>query len=68
MVSRNLLRKYDLPEGQLERELEAAFGAGEWLPPAEQDYRENKLLTGRVRGVTEEAVLVDIGYKSEGSV
>jgi small subunit ribosomal protein S1 len=68
MVSRNLLRKYDLPEGQLERELEAAFAAGEWLPPAEQDYRENKLLTGRVRGVTSEAVLVDIGYKSEGAI
>src|SRR5262249_9954106 len=70
MVSRNLLRTYDLPDGQLERELEAAFGGGDgdWLPPDSQDFQENKLLTGRVRGVTSEAVLVDIGYKSEGTI
>src|SRR5262245_50911214 len=69
MVSRNLLREYDLPEGQLDRELEAAFGGGgDWLPPDSQDFRENKLLTGRVRSVTSEAVLVDVGYKSEGTV
>jgi small subunit ribosomal protein S1 len=70
MVSRNLLRKCDFPEGQLDCELEAVFGqdGSEWLPPDAQHFQENKLLTGRVHSVTAEAVLVDIGYKSEGII
>src|SRR5688572_19889410 len=70
MVNRNLLRQYDFPEGQLERELDAVFGedAVGWLAPEAQSFQENKLLTGRVLQVTGDEVLVDVGYKSEGSI
>src|SRR5262245_21532352 len=63
MVSRNLMRAFDLPADQFADELRDAFGdsggEGEWLPTESQDFRENKLLTGRVRRVSGEMVLVD---------
>jgi small subunit ribosomal protein S1 len=72
MVSRNLMRTFDLPATQLADELRDAFGdsggEGEWLPSESQDFQENKLLTGRVRRVSGEMVLVDVGYKSEGAI
>ena len=43
MVNRNLLRQYDLPEDELQQELDAAFdrkdGRTNWLPAEEQDVR-----------------------------
>src|SRR5262249_35462197 len=55
MVNRNLLRQYDLPEQDLQNELEAAFNQEEtgtdlesWLPPEEQQFEVNKIVTGRV--------------------
>ena len=69
MVNRNLLRQYDLPEGELQQELEAAFSHGaDWLPPEEQAFQDNRLVTGRVRRVTGDEVWVDVGFKSEGAV
>jgi small subunit ribosomal protein S1 len=72
MVSRNLMRTFDLPADQLADELRDAFGdsggEGQWLPAESQDFRENELLTGRVRRVSGEMVLVDVGYKSEGAI
>jgi small subunit ribosomal protein S1 len=70
MVNRNLLRQYDLPEFELQQEIDAAFDAeGEdWLPPQEQEFHDNKVVTGRVRKVTADDVWVDVGYKSEGAI
>jgi small subunit ribosomal protein S1 len=69
MVNRNLLRQYDLPDDELQQELAAAFDNGaDWLPQQEQDFRDNRIVTGRVRKVTGEEVWVDIGYKSEGAI
>jgi len=70
MVNRHLLRQYDLPEGELQQELEAAFshGGADWLPPEEQAFQDNRLVTGRVRRVTGDEVWVDVGDKSEGAV
>src|SRR4051794_36415353 len=69
MVNRNLLRTYDLGQDELAAELDAVFGGGEvWLLPEAQNFQENKLLTGRVLQVTQDEVLVDVGYKSEGSI
>jgi len=70
MPTHLFLREIDLPDEQLERELDAAFGpnADEWLPPEEQKYTENSLLKGRVLRVTSDAVLVDVGFKSEGVI
>ena len=53
MVNRNLLRQYDLPAGGLQAELDAVFdqGGADWLPPQEQELRDNSLVTGRARKV-----------------
>src|SRR5437763_2536897 len=70
MVNRNLLRQFDLADDLLRQELDAAFGdaAGEWLPADGQDFKDFKVVTGRVRKVNGEQVVVDVGYKSEGIV
>jgi small subunit ribosomal protein S1 len=70
MVNRNLLRQFDLPEEELRQELDAAGSeeGEDWLPAEEQEFRDNRIVTGRVRKVTADAVWVDVGYKSEGAV
>src|SRR5436309_6482681 len=70
MVNRNLLRQYDLPEDQLQQELDEAFPEEgiDWLPPEEQQFQDNRVVTGRVRKVTSDMVWVDVGYKSEGAI
>src|SRR5437667_5417581 len=75
MVNRNLLRQYDLPESELQQELEAAFNREDtgsdmtsWLPPEEQQFEVNKIVTGRVINVVGDDVVVDVGYKSEGVI
>src|SRR4051812_14685063 len=71
MVNRNLLRQFDLSDDELQQELDAAFNQdqeGSWLPPEEQAFQDNKIVTGRVRKVTGEEVWVDVGYKSEGAI
>src|SRR5262249_38509423 len=73
MVNRNLLRQYDLPETELQTELEAAFNQGAggvdaWLPDEEQQFEVNKIVTGRVLNIIGDDVVVDVGYKSEGVI
>jgi small subunit ribosomal protein S1 len=75
MVNRNLLRQFDLPDTELQQELEAAFHRDDqvstvedWLPEEEQQFETNKIVTGRVINVVGEDVLVDVGYKSEGVI
>ena len=75
MVNRNLLRQFDLPENDLQRELHAAFaqenkGADieDWLPVEEQQFEVNKIVKGRVLNVIGDDVVVDVGYKSEGVI
>jgi small subunit ribosomal protein S1 len=70
MVNRNLLRQFDLPEEELRQELDAAGSeeGEDWLPAEEQEFRDNHIVTGRVRKVTADAVWVDVGYKSEGAI
>src|SRR5207302_10794876 len=38
------------------------------LPAEEQEFRDNRAITGRVRKVTGDDVWVDVGYKSEGAI
>src|SRR5437764_5999447 len=68
MVNRNLLREYELPEGQLREELDAVFDqqVEDWLPAEGQDFQENRVVTGRVLHVAGDEVWVDVGYKSQG--
>jgi small subunit ribosomal protein S1 len=75
MVNRNLLRQYDLPENDLNRELEAAFaqesrgtGIEDWLPIEEQEFEVNKIVKGKVINVIGDDVVIDVGYKSEGII
>jgi small subunit ribosomal protein S1 len=70
MVNRNLLRQCDPSEDELQKELEAAFGQEEndWLPADEQEFKDNKLVSGKVVRVTGDGVWVDVGYKSEGAI
>jgi small subunit ribosomal protein S1 len=70
MVNRNLLRQYDLPDEELQIELDKAFdqAGSDWLPAEEQTFADNRVVTGRVLKVTAEEVWVDVGYKSEGAI
>src|ERR1700737_2645296 len=70
MVNRNLLREYELPEGELREELDAVFNHDQhgWLPPPEQEFEVNKIVTGRVLNLAGDEVWVDVGYKSEGVI
>src|SRR6266436_7565693 len=70
MVNRNLLREYELPESELQHELDAAFNNNEqdWLPAQDQEFEVNKIVTGRVLNVVGDEVWVDVGYKSEGII
>jgi small subunit ribosomal protein S1 len=66
MVNRNLLRQYE----QFDQELDDVFNAeGEdWLPPEEQAFSVNTIVSGRVLRVSGDQVWVDVGYKSEGLI
>jgi small subunit ribosomal protein S1 len=75
MVNRNLLREYDLPETELQQQLQDAFyqeetgnGVENWLPVEEQEFEVNNIIKGRVLNILGDDVVVDVGYKSEGVI
>ena len=68
MVNRNLLRQYDPVEDDLRQALAFDHVGADWLPAERQEFRDNRVVTGRVRKVTGDEVWVDVGYKSEGAV
>ncbi len=73
MVNRNLIRSLESEE-----DIHSAFETAvmEIQDPAElvdlissdQDYEVNKIVDGRVIRVEEDCVLVDVGFKSEGTI
>ncbi len=70
MVNRNLIRGLDLNEQEWEQELAAAL---EGADPDEiewggEDIAINEIVEGRVLRVEGDLVLVDVGYKSEGTI
>lgn len=70
MVNRNLLREFEPPDQELEREMSAAFdeNAEDWYQGEEQNFEVNKIVTGKVLNVIGDEVWVDVGYKSEGVI
>jgi small subunit ribosomal protein S1 len=75
MVNRNLLRTFDLPETELQQQLQEAFYQQDtgsdiesWLPMEEQQFEVNKIVKGRVLNIVGDDVVVDVGYKSEGVI
>ncbi|MCX7702119.1 MAG: 30S ribosomal protein S1 [Gemmataceae bacterium] len=70
MVNRNLLRQFDLPEEQMQEEIDRNFeeAFGNWLEKDREPVAINKIVEGTVREIRGEDVVIDIGYKSEGII
>jgi small subunit ribosomal protein S1 len=70
MVNRNLLRQFELSDTELQEQMAAAFNqeSDDWLPPEEQEFEVNKIVSGRVLNVVGDEVWIDVGYKSEGVI
>ncbi|MEL6894905.1 MAG: 30S ribosomal protein S1 [Planctomycetota bacterium] len=73
MVNRNLLRALDddtleadlatmAPEDTTENEIL------EWLEQEQQDYIQGKIVDGKIVEINDEWALIDVGFKSEGTV
>jgi small subunit ribosomal protein S1 len=70
MVNRNLIRGLDLNEQDWEEELTAALAGTdpEEIEWGGEDITLNEIVQGRVLRIEGELVLVDVGYKSEGTI
>jgi small subunit ribosomal protein S1 len=75
MVNRNLLRQYDVSEDDLNSALAEAFQGldaeqlDDVLVSVEQDdILPNRIVEGRIVRVDNDYVVVDVGYKSEGTI
>ena len=71
MVNRNLIRNLETDHEELDRELELAMAEGtgeqfEWGGGGA--VAVNSVVDGRILRVDDEFVLVDVGYKSEGTI
>jgi small subunit ribosomal protein S1 len=70
MVDRNLLREFDIDEGELNAVIATADGSdpmSEFLVEG-QDFDIGTIVAGKVVEVVGDQVIVDVGYKSEGLV
>ena len=67
MVNRNLIREFDVSDDEWEAEVGLmAADDTDWL---EADYVDvNQIVEGTIIRVDDEFVLVDVGYKSEGTI
>jgi small subunit ribosomal protein S1 len=69
MVDRNLLREFDIDEGEL-----GAFTGGEDADPMRdfltegQNFEIGGIVSGKIIEIVGDMVVVDVGYKSEGLV
>jgi len=70
MVNRNLIRGLDLNKEEWEEELAQAMGgtATDEIDWGGGELAVNEIIEGRVLRVDGEMVLVDVGYKSEGTI
>jgi small subunit ribosomal protein S1 len=70
MVNRNLIR--NLEDEELTKELEGLFSGQEDVLDVslenEADYTVNNVVEGRIIRVEDDMVLVDVGFKSEGTI
>jgi small subunit ribosomal protein S1 len=70
MVNRNLLAQFGT-DADLEKEVGDIFEGNDlelWLPPDDQNYESNKIVSGKVLEIRGDSVVIDIGYKSEGLI
>ncbi|MEZ6067198.1 MAG: 30S ribosomal protein S1 [Planctomycetaceae bacterium] len=76
MVDRNLIREFQIDEASLDAALTAALdqipdAAGEMDHIYDQtasSFDANQIVDGTVIGITDNDIMLDIGYKSEGTV
>ena len=70
MVNRNLIRGLDLNKEEWEQELAAALGgtATDEIDWGGNELTVNQILDGKILRVDDDIVLVDVGYKSEGTI
>ena len=67
MVNRNLIRDFDVSDDELEKEIWASLGAPseEALPQLyvaqDQEFEPNKIVTGKVREIRDDEVVIDVG-------
>ncbi len=71
--SRDTIRKFDLSDEELEKQLAEAMGAVEGSLGTEYEdsvkhFEVDSILKGRILNVINDDVIVDIGYKSEGII
>jgi len=71
MVNRNLIRSLE-SDPSLKADFEAAMGDATEMIVTEiendSDFDVNKIVDGRIVRIDNETVLVDVGYKSEGTI
>jgi small subunit ribosomal protein S1 len=74
MTNKELLKRFALPETDLDREVAEALGnlgateVAELYDGSVRDFAPNALIEGTILRVVNDDVMVDIGYKSEGVV
>jgi small subunit ribosomal protein S1 len=74
MVNRNLIQTFTVTDEELQEAFPAAAGAAsdaviqELILAESRDFEPNKVITGIVREVRGNEVVIDVGYKSEGIV
>ena len=73
MVNRNLIRNLDDEDiaselALLAPEDETDGWIMEWLAREQQDYAQGEIVDGKIVEVNDEWALVDVGFKSEGTV
>ncbi len=69
MVNRNLLRQIDVSDNLLQQtEQDFQQAMTEWVASEESAFEPNKVVKGKVLEIRGDEVVIDIGYKSEGTV
>jgi len=74
MGTNPIVKQFDIPEDDLQREVATAFGGieqmemGDLYNKSVQDFELDSILKGRVVNILNDDVIVDVGYKSEGVI
>ena len=70
MANRNLLRAFDVSDAEIDQIIQEDLDRPleEVIIEQDQEFEPNRLITGRVREVKDNEVVIDVGYKSEGIV
>lgn len=74
MAPNELVKRLDLPEDELDRQVREALGEqndeaiAKLYEESVKNFEPDQILTGKILSLTGDDVIVDIGYKSEGIV